>query len=178
MDRRLVVLVGVLFAGGFGCRGVSPGAGGSPAASADGWSVTAWGERYEVFAETGPLIAGAAATSGAHVTVLSGFAPLKEGVVTLVLRGPAGAEETFRQDRPRRDGIFPVEVKPRAEGTFDLVFRIESPAGREDVAAGRVRVGTAASPGGRVGEEGPEEAGTVSFLKEQQWRTEFATAGS
>jgi RND family efflux transporter MFP subunit len=176
MDRRLVVLVGVIFVGGFGCRGVSPGAGGASPDSADGWSVTAWGERYEVFAETSPLVAGSMATSGAHVTVLSGFAPLKEGVVTLVLRSPAGVEEAFRQERPRRDGIFPVEVKPRAEGTFDLVFRIESPAGREDVAAGRVRVGTAVSPGGRAGDEAPEEAGAVSFLKEQQWRTEFATA--
>jgi hypothetical protein len=89
---------------------------------------------------------------------------LKEGAVTLVLRGAGGAEEVFRQERPKRDGIYPVEVKPRAEGTFDLVFRIESAAGSEDVAAGRVRVGSAAAPGG------------VPFLKEQQWRTEFATA--
>ena len=90
------------------------------AAALEGWSVTAWGERYEVFAETGPLVAGASVTSNAHVTVLSGFAPLKDGAVTLVLRGSGGAEEVFRQEQPKRDGIYPIEVKPRAEGTFDL----------------------------------------------------------
>ena len=111
-------------------------------AAPEGWAVTAWGERYEVFAETDALVAGASVTSDAHVTVLEGFAPLKEGAVTLVLRGAGGAEEAFRQERPKRDGIYPVEAKPRAEGTFDLVFRIESAAGPEEIAAGRVRVGS------------------------------------
>jgi RND family efflux transporter MFP subunit len=175
MDRRVyVLLLGLLSVGGYGCRaGGSKGGGSSPAVP-EGWSVTAWGERYEVFAETGPLVAGASVTSNAHVTVLSGFAPLNEGGVTLILRGPAGAEEVFRQERPKREGIYPIEVKPRAEGTFDLVFRIVSSAGPEELTAGRVRVGSAASPGGRVAEESPAEG--VPFLKEQQWRTQFATA--
>lgn len=172
MDRRLFTLVGLLSMGAFACREGGP-QGGSPA-SPD-WSVTAWGERYEVFAETGPLVAGSTATSNAHVTVLSGFAPLKEGVVSLVLRHPGGAEEVFRQERPKRDGIYPIEVKPRAEGSFDLIFRIESAAGPEDLTSGRVRVGSAASPGGRL-DQSPAAADGVSFLKEQQWRTEFATA--
>ncbi len=175
MDRRIVVLAGWLFVGALGCRASDPKRQGA-SATPEGWSVTAWGERYEVFAETGPLVAGANTTSNAHVTVLSGFAPLKGGAVTLVLRGPAGVEEVFRQERPRRDGIYPIEVKPRAEGTFDLVFRIESPAGPEDLAAGRVRIGSAASPGGRVAQDGSDAPEGVSFLKEQQWRTEFATA--
>jgi RND family efflux transporter MFP subunit len=160
----------------FGCssRAAKPGADAHDAP--EGWAVTAWGEKYEVFAETDALVAGASATSNAHVTVLDGFAPLKDGSVTLVLRGTSGQEESFRQDKPKRDGIYPVEAKPRAEGTFDLVFRIESAAGREDVEAGRVRVGSAGAPGGLAGEEAPAAADAVSFLKEQQWRTEFATA--
>jgi len=171
----MVVLGGWLFVGALDCRASDPKRQGA-SATPEGWSVTAWGERYEVFAETGPLVAGANATSNAHVTVLAGFAPLKGGAVTLVLRGPGGVEEVFRQERPKRDGIYPIEVKPRAEGTFDLVFRIESAAGPEDLAAGRVRIGSAASPGGRVAQDGSDAPEGVSFLKEQQWRTEFATA--
>ncbi len=175
MDRRTVVLVGSLSIGALACRAGDPKRDGASAVP-EGWAVTAWGERYEVFAETGPLVAGATVTSDAHVTVLSGFAPLKEGAVTLVLRGSSGPEEVFRQERPKRDGIYPIEMKPRAEGTFDLVFRIESLAGPEDLAAGRVRIGSAASPGGRVAGEGASAPEGVSFLKEQQWRTAFATA--
>jgi len=176
MDRRLFVLAGFLLIGAIGCRAGGPKNSGASPAAPEGWSVTAWGERYEVFAETGPLVAGTSAASNAHVTVLSGFAPLKEGAVTLVLRGSGGVEEAFKQERPKRDGIFPIEVKPLAEGTFDLVFRIQSPAGPEDIAAGRVRVGSAASPGGPVRRDNAAAAEGVSFLKEQQWRTEFATA--
>src|SRR3990172_2949011 len=128
MNRRVVVLLALVSVGGPGCRKDASKDGAWPAAAPEGWSVTAWGERYEVFAETGPLVAGAAAISNAHVTVLSGFAPLKEGTVTLVLRGQGG-EESFKQERPKRDGIFPIELKPRSEGTFDLAFRIDSLAG-------------------------------------------------
>ena len=163
MDRRLTVASGnpVRFAA-FGCRAgaakpgadrtTRPRAGPSP----PGARSTRSSPRRDA------LVAGASATSNAHVTVLDGFAPLKDGAVTLVLRGACGQEESFRQDKPKRDGIYPVEVKPRAEGTFDLVFRIESAAGREDVAAGRVRVGSAAAPGGLAGEEAPAAADAVS----------------
>jgi len=175
MDRRIVVLVGSLSFGMLGCRAGDPKHEGTSAAP-EVWSVTAWGERYEVFAETGPLVAGTTATSNAHVTVLAGFAPLKQGSVSLVLRGAGGPEQVFRQERPKRDGIYPIELMPRAEGTFDLVFRIDSAAGAEDLAAGRVRIGSAASPGARIGQDSAAAGGGVSFLKEQQWRTDFATA--
>jgi len=141
----------------------------------EGWAVTAWGERYEVFPECDPLIAGAAATCNAHVTVLEGFKPLVSGAVSVVLRG-AGPEQVFRQDHAKRDGIFAVELRPATEGPFDLLFRIEGPAGMEEIPGGRVQVGSAASPGGWAGERAPAPADAVPFLKEQQWKTGFATA--
>lgn len=173
MDRRLSTLLALFAVCALGCRSKAPE---SAPHAAEGWAVTAWGERYEVFAETGPLAVGTSATSGAHVTVLAGFAPMKEGTVTILLRGTGAAEQSFSQDKPKRDGIFPVEVRPKAEGTFDIVFRIESAAGREEIAAGRVRVGSATAPGGLVEAAAEPQGAAVSFLKEQQWRTEFATA--
>ncbi len=175
MRARMTLFTLTLLAA-LGCR--QPG---SQADSSQGhglpetWAVTAWGERYEVFAETGPLIAGATVTSNVHVTVLQGFAPLKAGSVAMVLRA-AGSEQTFRQEHAKRDGIYPVELQCPAEGDFELFFHIDGPAGREEVAGGRVRVGTAASPGGLAADEGPASPDGISFLKEQQWRTEFATA--
>lgn len=171
MNRRALLCLVLLLASS--CRRAE-----APAASREGdssWAVTAWGERYEVFAETDGLIVGRAATSNAHVTILADFSPLNAGVVTAVLRGGSAAEQRFRQDRPKRDGIFPVEIKPAVEGTFDLLFAVEGPSGKEEITAGRVTVGRAASPGGLVASK-PEGAGGISFLKEQQWRTEFATA--
>ena len=160
------------------CSAVSCGRGEAPPAAHEedsSWAVTAWGNRYEIFAETDGLVAGVAATSNAHATVLADFSALKTGVVTAVLRGGSRPEQRFRQDRAKRDGIFPVEIKPASEGTFELFFAVEGPSGPEEIAAGKVKVGTAAAPGGLVASQ-PEATGGISFLKEQQWRTEFATA--
>lgn len=148
---------------------------------AEGWSVTAWSEHYELFAETGPLIAGQEAPSHAHFTYLPDFSALNEGSVTGLLRGADGREESFVAPQPLRAGIFNVVFKPSREGTYDLVFRVQNRKASEDIIAGRVRVGSAAFPG-RLEQLPPgapdEEAAAgepVSFLKEQQWRTEFAT---
>jgi RND family efflux transporter MFP subunit len=149
---------------------------GQPAhAEDDAWSVTAWGKLYEVFAETDRLIAGQAANSNPHITILEGFQPLKTGKVSVVLRG-TGADQIFEQAKASRDGIFPVEIRPKAEGDFDLLFRIDGPAGVEEIPAGRVHVGTPNAPGAAT-DAGPDGAAEgISFPKEQQWRTAFGTA--
>lgn len=148
---------------------------------AETWAVTAWGELYEVFPEVDALVAGEAAQSHTHVTIVDGFAPLTEGEVEIVLRGEAG-EAVFRSTEAVRPGIFDVELRPERPGEYDVVFRIRSAAGTEELPGGRVRVGTADSPGGLIR---PPAAGAVpapgagepvDFLKEQQWRTAFATA--
>jgi|CXWL01.1.fsa_nt_gi RND family efflux transporter MFP subunit len=146
------------------------------AAETEPWAVTAWGERYELFPEIDPLIAGATATSHTHVTVLDGFSPLAEGRVEIVLRSPEGREEVFAATAALRPGIFKVEITPGTVGERELIFRIDAAAGREEIPGGRVRVGTPAEPGGPT--DGPEEEGEVGFLKEQQWKTPFATAGA
>jgi RND family efflux transporter MFP subunit len=158
-----------------GCRG-SGGVPQSPAHDDDGWSVTAWGDRYEVFAETDGLVAGQTAVSNPHVTVLGDFSPLRSGTVRIVLRSADGKEQVFETSTPKREGIFPLEIKPTASGEFDLLIRVGSAAGAEEIPAGRVRVGTANEPGGAVASVAEAAADTVSFLKEQQWRTPFATA--
>ncbi|HVR30993.1 MAG TPA: efflux RND transporter periplasmic adaptor subunit [Thermoanaerobaculia bacterium] len=141
--------------------------------------MTAWGERYEVFPEVDPLIAGEAAVAHTHVTVLDGFAPLAMGTVEIVLRG-AGGEESFAASTATRPGIFTVEVAPRAPGEYELLFRIRSAAGDEEIAGGAVRVGDRQTPGGPLrapAPRGPTAGGeSVSFLKEQQWQTAFSTA--
>jgi cobalt-zinc-cadmium efflux system membrane fusion protein len=154
---------------------------GAAGEEAESWSVTAWSEHYELFAETDPLIAGREAPSHAHFTYLPDFSALNEGSVTGILRGPDGREESFLAPEPLRAGIFNVVFKPSREGTYDLVFRVRNRKASEDIAAGRVRVGSEASPGNLAAPPpgAPDEESAagepVGFLKEQQWRTEFAT---
>jgi membrane fusion protein, heavy metal efflux system len=146
---------------------------------AGSWQVTAWGDLYEVFPEVGPLVAGRAATAHTHVTVLDGFTALEDGTVSVVLRSDDGAEEVFAAPRASRPGVFDVAVEPTTPGDRDLLFRVRSAAGSEEIRGGRVRVGPAEAPGGVVVAPVPKGATEVGepleFLKEQQWRTAFAT---
>lgn len=148
----------------------------------ESWAVTAWGERYEIFAEADPLAAGETAKSHTHVTVLDGFLPLTEGTVSAVLTDSAGTEAVFTQPEALRAGIFPITIEPQAAGVYDLAFRVESAAGVEEIAAGRVEVGSNEHPGRLVEEPWSSRADAaagagepVGFLKEQQWRIPFAT---
>ncbi len=153
-----------------------------PAASATGggnWSVTAWGARFEVFPEVGALVVGETSVSHTHVTRLDGFAPLVDGAVEIVLSGPSG-KQTFSADVSVRPGIFAVEIEPRSPGHFDLSFRVSDPRGSEEIRGGKIRVGTAEQPGGLVVAPVPKGATNagepLAFLKEEQWRSDFATA--
>jgi RND family efflux transporter MFP subunit len=177
MRSRLLSIL-MIVAAFAGCR--RGGATHDGASEPEPWAVTAWGRFYEVFPETDPLIAGKVSPAHTHVTVLSDFSPLREGKVEILLRGRG--EQRFAGTF-KRDGIFDVPVQPTSAGEFDLVFRIESRHGTEEIPGGRVRVGDEKNPGGLL--EGPKPPNGVagdgagdamSFLKEQQWKTPFATA--
>ncbi len=148
----------------------------------DGWAVTAWGDRFEIFAEAGPLAVGQISRSHTHVTDLADFSAVQTGRVAAVLKAPDGRESIFEQTEALRDGIFDVEIAPAEAGEYDLAFRVDTAAGSEEIPAGRLRVapagdGSEAEPGGLLDAPAPPSAGDeiVPFLKEQQWRIAFAT---
>jgi RND family efflux transporter MFP subunit len=145
----------------------------------ESWAVTAWGEHFELFPEIDALVAGKTATAHVHVTILDGFLPATEGSVAIILKGEGGAEERFSSTAVVRPGIFNVEITPATPGERELTFEIETGRTAETIPGGQVRVGTADDPGGLVEEPHalpPVDDGEgQGFLKEQQWRTSFAT---
>lgn len=176
--RRIVLALGALLAAGCGGGGSTADHGHPHAQAEESWAITGWGEKYEVFAESEPLVAGRTARSHTHVTILEGFAPLEAGAVSIVLARPGAAPLVYRQDSALRAGIFSVEIEPAEAGEYVLMYRIESAAGAEEIRGATVRVGGADSPAELIGVAQAPWAGTsepVGFLKEQQWRTEFRT---
>ena len=147
--------------------------------SHEAWTVTALGERFEVFPEIDALEVGHTAMAHTHVTRLADFGPLVEGTVEIVLVDGEG-EQVFGAGESADPGHFLVEVTPRRTGEADLLFRIDDGVGIEEIPGGRVRVGAADHAEGLIqapelpaGSDGGEP---VAFLKEQQWQGRFATA--
>ena len=149
-------------------------------AESESWAVTAWGEHFGLFPEVDALVAGEVANAHVHVTILDGFEPATEGTVAVVLTDAGSRQRRFSSTTAVRPGIFNVAIEPDVAGEYDLAFEIEVGGVTEIITGGRVRVGTAADPGGLVDPPhalpvvaGDEEVG---FLLEQQWRTAFGTA--
>ena len=139
-------------------------------------SFTHFADRTELFVEFKALAKGAESPFAAHVTRLAEFKPLAAGTVTAILREGAAPEERFAANAPSVPGIFRPVAKPQYAGRRRLVFEIsfDGATSRHDLGLMTVfeseQAAIAAAP---KEEEGPTG---IVYLKEQQWKTEFATA--
>lgn len=178
MIARALLLAALLCA----CRGHSHddhakddhghGHGGPPALP--GQSVTIWAQRTELFMEYQPLIAGTAVRFAAHVTEMPSFKAVTAGTASVTIKLSDGASEVASAGAPSSPGIFRLAVVPKRAGACELTFRVESPQVTETFSAGPCQVfPSEAAAREALGEEA-EAPGRITFLKEQQWTTDFA----
>lgn len=138
-------------------------------------SVTRWTPQTELFAEYPALVVGQTSRFAIHLTTLEPFKAVVDGAIEVRLRAADGQTESFSANGPSRPGIFGVDVTPSRAGKRDLIITWRSATMSDTHDAGPVEVfadagaAAAAAPAG-----GESEA--ISFLKEQQWTLDFATA--
>jgi RND family efflux transporter MFP subunit len=95
--------------------------------------------------------------------------------VEVLLRGGASQPEVFRVEAPSRPGIFGVDVIPARAGKRELVIVVRSTGVSDEHRVGAVDVHASAEDARAAAADG-EDAGGISFLKEQQWSLDFGTA--
>ena len=168
----LIVLACTLLAG---CRGDAPAAAPSEDEGPDPLSVTRWTAKTELFAEYPALVVGQTSRFAIHLTTLEPFKAVTEGTMDVQLRGADGQVESFSANGPSRPGIFGVDVTPSAAGRRDLIITWRSATMSDTHNVGAVEVfPNAAAANAAAPAEAQGEA--ISFLKEQQWTLDFATA--
>lgn len=142
-------------------------------------AVTSFTDRSELFVEFEPLVRFQGTSFGAHLTALDGFRPVERGTVTVVLSGGAGAEERFAVERPDVPGIFRPVAHPVIGGPRNLAFEwsADGVVDRHDLGTVTVYADAAEAAHAPPAEEA-EPAGAISYLKEQQWKTEFGLAAA
>jgi RND family efflux transporter MFP subunit len=139
-------------------------------------AVTHFTEVSELFVEFPPLTVGAESGFAAHLTRLEDFRPVAEGTVTVRLSGGGLPDEVFRVDAPSIPGIFRPVAVPEHAGERNVSLTLESPGLTTTHELGSYSVYPDAESA--AADQPPEEeAGDeISFLKEQQWKVDFATA--
>ncbi len=136
--------------------------------------ITHFTDQTELFVEFGPLVAGQTTEAAAHITRLSDFRALTAGRLEVGMVGVDGTQ-TFAVDKPARPGVFRPQLKPKTPGRYQLVFRLEAHGLDSVHTVGEVRVHASADAARHAAAHASEEepADTISFHKEQQWRTDF-----
>ena len=167
----MVVVIALVAAG---CR--SPEAPAAAPEEPETLSVTRWTEKTELFAEYPPLVVGGTSRFAIHLTRLDTFKALTEGTVEVRLQGGSGQREIFRVDAPSRPGIFGVDVKPAQAGRRELVIVLNAKGLSDEHRVGDVDVHLNAAAAHAAAGGAGEAAPGISFLKEQQWSLDFATA--
>ncbi len=148
-----------------------PGHGDSDAPSV---AVTHFTDFTELFVEFPVLSVGNESPFAAHFTWLDNFRPVAEGKVSVILRGGDSPEEEFSVGEPSIPGIFRPIAIPAHAGQREVIVKLESAKqtsvhnlGDYTVYASKQAIPAAV--------EEPED-GAISYLKEQQWQVDFATA--
>jgi cobalt-zinc-cadmium efflux system membrane fusion protein len=140
-----------------------------------GQSVTIWADRVELFMEHPPLIAGRETAFAAHVTEMPTFKAVTAGSVTLTLAYTDGAPLTAKADGPTNPGIFRPKLTPPRAGSCKLSMSVASPQVTHAFEIGACTVFPDEAAARKALPEEAEPPGRIAFLKEQQWKTDFAT---
>lgn len=136
---------------------------------------TVWTDNTELFVEFPPLVVGQVTTFAAHLSDMATFKPIEQGTVTVsVVQGGKGVRSHV--DAPSQPGIFRPSIQPKATGTCQLWFEIETPAYTDKIVIEGVEVYADAHTAQNANPPQPEDGNAISFLKDQAWKLDWAVA--
>jgi len=151
-----------------------------PAAEADhthagGGVVTHWTDALELFVEYPPHVQDVPSDPWAiHLTWLEDWQPVREGSLTLLLRGPGGAREEVVMPAPDRPGVFTATPTLTATGTWRADMTLAAQGAEHPIPVGQLQVFESEDALPHDVEEPPP--GLIALLKEQQWSMPFGVA--
>lgn len=136
--------------------------------------ITQYTSNSELFLEHLPLVRGKPSPLIVHLTRLADFTPITRGTLEVRLISDSGNVYSVTSPHPDRDGIFLPEIIPPFAGVITMELILQSPQMDTVHRIETVPVYPSESdiPHALHAED---MANTITFLKEQQWRIDFAT---
>ena len=140
---------------------------------AGGGVVTHWTEGLELFVEFPPHVKDVPSDPWAiHLTWLEDWQPVREGRLTLLLRGPGGAREEIVMDAPDRPGVYTATPALPATGTWRADMTLAVRGADHPIPVGQLQVFESEEALPHDVEQPPPNL--IALLKEQQWTMPFA----
>lgn len=134
-------------------------------------SVTQYTDSTEIFMEYPALIINQDAEFLIHLTDLNDFKAVTEGALTAKFKNAKGTEVTVTEEEPARDGIYIPTVSFPESGNYTMTINLKGDQVSDVIVVDDVIVYSSEAELPHVDEE---ESSGISFLKEQQWKIEFA----
>jgi len=143
---------------------------------AEAIQITLWDEDVELFIEHQPFVAGTPGDLVAHVTHLKGWRPRTSGEIQVVLSKSGQTPIVIRDPAPIRDGIYIPKLEFPEDGIWTLEIRVpfEEKTSVQKIYGTLVYESSEAAAQDAAPSASEDDPG-VSFLKEQQWRMDFAS---
>ncbi len=142
---------------------------------AGGGIVTHWTDMLELFVEYPPHVRDVPSDPWAiHLTWLEDWQPVREGALTLLLRGPGGAREEIVMPEPDRRGVYTATPALPATGTWRADMTLATGDTEHAIPVGQLQVFESEDALPHDVEEPPP--GLITLLKEQQWSMPFRVA--
>lgn len=144
-------------------------------------AVTVYESGLELFMEYPSFVTGESSPLIAHFTDVrntAGYQAVTVGKVTATLVYTDGTKVDFKVDQPLRDGVFKPIVKPSKTGKATMSLTLEGPQASGVINVGAVEVYESVEDAflEAPDDEPPPGEEIVGYLKETQWKTEYATA--
>lgn len=133
-------------------------------------SVTQYTDSTEIFMEYPALVVNQEAEFLIHLTDLKDFKAVTEGVLTAKFKNAKGTEVTVTKEKPARDGIYIPTLSFPEAGNYTMTINVKGKQVSDVIVVDDVMVYSSEA-------ELPhfeEEDSGISFLKEQQWKIDFA----
>lgn len=135
-------------------------------------SVTQFNNSTELFLEYPQLIVGTEAKFLIHLNDLKDFKAITQGSLAVEFVNQSGNKVTANEDKPARAGIFTPTIKFGASGIYTMTLTLTGAQVSDKIVVKDVVVYSSINEAPKNEEE---KSSLISFLKEQQWKIDFAT---
>jgi RND family efflux transporter MFP subunit len=138
-------------------------------------ALTHYTKETELFVEFEPFVVNRPSTFLAHFTTLSDFKPVAEAKVHACLEYLKGKKECFSVEGTQFAGIFKPVAVPKYSGEVMLHITIKLENKKIVHSLGNYKVYASINHVHHEKHKHEEGGSEISYLKEQQWKVDFAT---